>query len=518
MAGIESVSTTEDDIVRLMEQTSGSELVVEMNWVRFREQVLDLDFPPVFSRHSSVCIFVLNLSETLDQHPMVDDKGTFATHTNEEILKQHIMTVHSQGKPPPKILIIGTHKDKENECKETLEDKNKRLLELLLPDFSDVLMYYNRDLKELIFPMNAKSPEENDNVADKIRMEIIQKCTPQPSKIPLRCYILELALREIAVARGRDVLSREECFAVAHRLHFDEKTFQNALKYLNEQSIIFYYHEILPDIVFYNPQVLFGKVMELVQLKLKEGHIPSETEMHFQDQGLITKSVLESFNKHYIPGLFTVTELIKLFKALLVLTNYNDSTYFMPFLLGELNCNEMAKYRIDSSSSAAPFLLHFPHGLQNGTFCSLITFLMSPENCFPRPWKVQILTPTCLFRNCVRFTVPEYPGFITLIDSLTFIEVHLNVPPTHLQMLCPVVREVLLTGLKKADTVLRCSDSKPQLGFICPCQKGNIHPATLTDDQSTLICSRDSGIHLELEKNEILWFGEKSTVGRLCIV
>ena len=516
---IESVpleSTTGDDIVRLMDQASGYELVVQMNWVRFREQVLDLEFPPVFSRHSSVCIFVVSLSETLDQHPMVDDQGTLAAHTNEEMLKQHIMTVHSQGKPSPKVLIIGSHKDKEKECKETLEAKNKRLLELLLPDFSNVLMYYNRDLKELIFPMNATSPEEEYKVADKIRVEIMQNCTPQPNKIPLRCYILELALREIAVARGRDVLGRGECFAVVRQLHFDEKNFQNALQYLNEQNIIFYYHDTLPHIVFYNPQVLFDKVMELVQLKcrLMEGHssltIPG-TDAQFKqlkNQGLVTKAMLESFSKHYIPGLFTATELIVLFKALLVLTNYSDSTYFMPFLLGDLNHEEVAKYRVDSSSPASPLLLHFPHGLRNGTFCSLIIFLMSPENCFPHPWKIQFHTPTCLFRNCVRLTVPDYPGSITLINSLTFLEVHLN-PSTYLPKLCPIVQEVLLTGLKKADSILRYSDSKPQLSFICPCQKENIHPAILSVDHNTLICSRDSEIHHGLGKTEMIWLGEK---------
>ena len=516
MAGIETVPSTEDDIVRLMEGTSGSELVVQMNWVRFKEQVLDLEFPPVFSRNCSVCIYVINLSETLDQHPMVDDQGTLAAHSNEEILKQHIMTVYSQGKPPPKILIIGTYKDKMNECKETLEAKNERLLELLLPAFSDVLMYYNRDLKELIFPMNATSPYK---VADKIRMEIMQNCTPQPNKIPLSCYVLELALRELVVkAHGRDVLSKEECFNVACQLHFDKKLFEYVLKYLDEQGIIFYYRHILPNIVFCNPHVLINIVIELVQLKCRIGEgfgsltsLGTEVQFkQFRDQGLLTKAMLESFSKHYVPGLFTATELIKLFKALLVMTNYSDSTYVMPCLLRDIGYEEVAKYRVDSASPVSPLLLHSPHGPRNGTFCSLITFLLSSENHFPHPWTVRKYS-MWLFRNCVRFIIPSYPCSITLINSLTFLEVHISVPSTHLPKLCPVVREAILTGLKKADIVLGYSDSKPELAFICPCQKGGIHPAIPNVDKETFSCSRQTEMTMRLGKHYMVWLQEIPT-------
>ena len=60
--------------------------------------------------------------------------------------------------------------------------------------------------------------------------------------------------------------SKIECLEVAHGLHLDESTVEAALIYLDELSLIFYYPEILPNLVFTNPQVLLDKVSELVKV------------------------------------------------------------------------------------------------------------------------------------------------------------------------------------------------------------------------------------------------------------
>ena len=172
---LESLSTTEDDFVALIDQSSGSEAIMQVELV----QVTDSGGQPqfhevltVFLRRTSAYVFVLKLSESLDDYPLVeyyDGSGRLvntpfhATHTNQNILKHCIRTMKSYwcmkgGGKPPKIIIIGTHKDREHECSETREVKNQKLAEMLLSAFPEEVVYYQLPNRELIFPLNARSP------------------------------------------------------------------------------------------------------------------------------------------------------------------------------------------------------------------------------------------------------------------------------------------------------------------------------------------------------------------------
>ena len=252
-------SETEDELVRLIEQSVGSELLHEIEWVQFVDsggQPQFIEVYPAFHRRTSVWIFVLKLSERLDQHPMVEyydqdgklvGKPYTAAHTSKEILLYSMRSLQSHG-CAPKILIVGTHKNKEHECEESRQDKNRKLREMLLPEFADELIFHGEELQELIFPLNAHSPgEDEQRIAHKIRKVIMQQCSPQADMLPLGWYTLELKLREIAEALGRQVISWKVCFEVARKLHFDEQSFNAALSYLDELNIIYYYQGVLSE-------------------------------------------------------------------------------------------------------------------------------------------------------------------------------------------------------------------------------------------------------------------------------
>ena len=58
---------------------------------------------------------------------------------------------------------------------ETLEEKNRQLIEMLERDFSDQLVYYSESSasKELIFPLNTLKPGEHEkSVAESLRHSI----------------------------------------------------------------------------------------------------------------------------------------------------------------------------------------------------------------------------------------------------------------------------------------------------------------------------------------------------------
>ncbi len=266
----ELTSVTEEELLDLINETPKSEMVGHFDLVQFIDsggQPQFLEIMHNLLKGDLICIYVVKLSEKLDEYPMVEcynEKGELvgtpyhAAHTNEEFLKQGITTMLSRRSRTGKgcrqrILIIGTHKDRAHECpEETIEDKNKKLREVLFP-FTDDVVYYGTELNELIFPLNARSPGKEDyRVAELIR-SFVAECSPEPVRIPIRWYCLELRTKELAEKEGRGVRSTEECFVVAQRLHFDEKSFLAALVFLDELSSISYFREFLKGVVFSDP-------------------------------------------------------------------------------------------------------------------------------------------------------------------------------------------------------------------------------------------------------------------------
>jgi len=235
----------------------------------------------------------------------------------------------------PNAIFIGTHKDLEDRCPESREEKNQKIRDMLLPAVHNDVIYCGEELKEIIFPLNAKhpGPQEREFAAE-IRRVIVERSRVKPKQIPLRWYALELALQKRMLELGRGILSKAECFAVAQRFHFNEESFEEALKYLDSLNVLFYYKDILPDIIFCDSQVLLDKVTELVEhihrLKTDPSqHRAAEGKLReFRDQVIITLELLSKpeFSKHYVPGLFGPVQLLKLFTKLLIVSQITEDS------------------------------------------------------------------------------------------------------------------------------------------------------------------------------------------------
>ena len=238
-------SSTEDELVRLIDKAvvrSGS--VARFKWVYFLDTGGQPQFHEVFRaflKRASLCIFVQKLSERLDDYPLVEyyDENSMLVGkpyrtavTHQQILNHCVQTMLSHDKvSAPKIVVVGTHVDKEDRCSETREAKNQKLIELLVPAFPEQVVYYGQDRKQMIFPLNARCPGNAERrVAKEIREVILNQCIRKPDKIPLRWYALEQALQELARKYRRDVLKKRNalqqlysCISMPSllRLHFD---------------------------------------------------------------------------------------------------------------------------------------------------------------------------------------------------------------------------------------------------------------------------------------------------------
>ena len=533
---------THDELTKLLDEISKSDDLEALPVFR-KVKLIDSggqpqfhEVLPVFLRRMSLYIFVFKLSEELATKPMVEYFGEDgkrvgtpyqSAQSNEQLLKHCLRTLHTHRSSPDtkgecsKIMIVGTHRDEEHLCTtETREEKNKKLEELLLPMFQEEVVYYNLAENEVIFPVNAKNPEELDkSTARDIQSVVLTKCMPDPIDVPLQYFSLEIILEEVSLSLDRGVLSKEECLTAADKLFFNEHTLDAALQFLDEISSVFYFPEVLDGVVFTNPQVLLDKVTELVEITycLREkvgGKVLGALSggwKKFKDHGMVSLELLQEkeFNKHYVPDIFTPVDLVKLFRKLLIIADFSASEYIMPALLPVLETEKVHKYRVSNDSLVAPLALDFPlGGPRLGTYCSLTCFLISNDNQFPRPWKIVLLppskTPACLNRNCTQFMVPGFPGSVTLIDTFFHVEIHVDDTAEKVcSKLCSFVSQAVFAGLKKAMIVLGYNNSIPSKALLCPCGAKDPHVATFGD--GLWICSRDNKVFGDLTPRHLLW-------------
>jgi GTPase SAR1 family protein len=487
---------------------------------------------PAFLRRMNLYMFVFKLSEELDTKPEVKYYNSLglavgipyqSPYTNKQLLQHCLRTLNTHRisakleDKPSKIMMIGTHRDEETKCTtETREDKNRKLAALLLPAFKDEVAYFSLAKEEFIFPVNAKDPQTQDkDLAEIIQRLVLTECSPKPVKIPLRYYCLEIILEEASETLGRGVLSIEECLEAAADLHFDKHTLDVALQFLDEISVVFYFPEVIEGVVFVDPQILLDKATELVEKihYLRKGiEAAAFGEWHtFKKHALFSIDFLhhECFQKHYEPGLFTPIDLVKLFKRLHVIAKFSDTKYFMPALLEVLEEDKLHNYRVPDDSLVAGLAMDFPlGGPRHGTFCALICFLISPGNHFPKPWEIELLpdssTPVCLYRNCIQFAIPGFPGAVTLIDTFTHFEVHVvNTAKKVAGKLCSFVHEAVFTGLRKAMLSLGYSRCIPLLALVCPCGTGLSHMASMENELWT--CTRDRRKWGDLNDSQLQW-------------
>ena len=216
----------------------------------------------------------------------------------------------------------------------------------------------------------------------------------------------------------------------------------------------------------------------------------------FKKFGRITKKFLEDrrFSSHYEEGIFSCEDLIHLLEELLVFARQRSEegpeTWFMPSVLRHIPASEMIK------SSAGGLVVAFPDGgPQSGVFCSLMSHVLSPENHSPYPWKLHLSSqePSCLYRDCIQFEVPEFPGSVTLIDRYEYFEVHLFTSEANEKELWGHVRKAIFDGIEMVDETLGYSNNKPRPAIVCPrTHTDRPHPAYILGKE--WICTCDSNV------------------------
>ena len=536
---LDTTKSSLDKTALQIANTSKRRQLLNGDWIYLIDsggQIEFLEVLPAFLRHTSVCLFVANLSEELSHRPKIEyfenekpvGEPVLCPFTNEQMLMRCVQTIQTQStiqqgstsqRQGSKLAMIGTHRDLENRCRESREEKNQKLHSKLSPVFGQSLIFYGQKMKELIFPVNAKTPDTKDRkVAEKLTKAILKVASSlEPRKTPISWFEFEKQIHK----SGRKLLHWKECLQLARVLHLSQKDLSAALDHLANFGVIHYYPHLLPDTVFADPQFLLDKISELVKFYYKlrcdpDSCIGTQGELQkFRNEGCITLKLLKQFPEQYTK-FFTSADFLKLMNDRLIAAHLiSDDEYFMPCLLRTMEPEEVDEHR---ASRVAPLAIHFSCQLvPHGVFCSLVAFLRSSQNFSPwrlSPCPEDRCAPLCLTRNCIKFQLPGgQPGSLTLIDTFTHFEVHVDTPYDNVCVrFCPSIQQTLFRGIQKAAETLGYHQLFPKLAFLCKC--GNTpHLALPADMFDNWTCELEPNkMHGHLTHKYLVWCPEKGNM------
>ena len=490
---------------------------------------------PTFVHHISAAVFFVKLNESLKSYPMIYyykdgilcGKPYKSSCTHLQTLQNCLQAMQSRNQMNnssqcPKLLFVGTHRDKESWF-EGLKSKNSQLLEMLLQHdvFRDNLVCYSMGkLDQLLYPVNAKKPRQGDKkVAADFRQKVMSECQSQEYEIPIGWFVLEQLLQDLS---KNGIVSFNKCLEVASHLGMDKEQLLAALEYLVKLNIFEYFSKVLPEVVFTTSQVLLNKVTELVEyshlLRDASFHGVGVSDLKFREYGMINADMLkrEKFSSHYISGLFDAEDLLNLWVELLVVAESKEGDFIVPAVLPELSLKKLSEHRLAiHSSEVIPIAIHYSGSFfPSGIFSSLMSYLQNKSG----DWAIAIKggKPACLFKNCVNFSVNgTVTANVTLIYSHEWIELHAIVYGKNKQKIC-LLLNTIFRGLKCAQEIQKYNDFVPELAFFCPCKYGSssLHLASpITPYNEVMQCRRDQTKYSDLTERHALWLKPTESEG-----
>ena len=485
------------------------------------------DILPTFLHHTSVIIYVLKLSEPLNDQPFDNyfedgerlGESRRSHYDVEQILNGVIQSAYYEKhnevneKHTTKILIIGTHKDVQTGG-EHIDVKNSKLKKIFEPFVGsrqlEVLCHGDYNAGDIIFPLNAmKRDQESLDTGRDIRKRIVSKGS-KTHKVPISWFLLEQDLRSVGGEGNNGVITIGECTKLAEAINVSKV--KSSLEYFHSLNIfLFFPHSsVLSEIVFTDPQV----VVTIVSAFVKEAYQKvTDTEFkNFSERGEFTKSFIKSkLSRFLVPAArFEEAEVIELLKITLVIAHIEEGRYFMPCVLPHCSLDEFEREREDLEVPAV--VLKLPgdtHCVPRGFFCALVCGLI-------KKWKLRKKKgkEVDVFKNFVQFTVDGYR--VVVADTFYYIEIHVSGCDPD-KYICRKIYEDIGDALKVVVNTHNYNNEIVEsysLDFLCPCGSAPAHTALIssTGRKQRLNCTRDDDETFKLENKFLIWLEDPGNV------
>ena len=583
---VPGTSSTRKAVIEKLKQCNSEEQIPDMHFIHFMDtggQPHFLEIQPAFVRNTSINLVAFKMCEELGDHPRFEyvikgkhlpGRKEWLQMTNLQMIKQTARTLLSckyssqvnttdlDVPSEPKMMLIGTFKDKVNRCSETPEMKERTLNDQLsvLIDPNNILL--DTLDESLIFQIDGSEQgwETNGRIIDEIRQAIENTSHNLVADIPARWYFLQIDLLKAAEASEWRILRLEDCYQIGKNLGYEmsNEEIERALKYFNELNIFLYFKDVVKDAVFCDPHFLVKKISDLIAASFagSKRYYPDVSignRKNFRYWGLFTADLLDSqhFQDGYEPNLFTLEDFINLLEYLYIIARTGKSKkrkgktekmpeFFMPCVLPPIRADERERRSSwePQSDKISPLMIHFPHGWSpRGLFCALIVSLASvnvdapgwevrisrkdkPSPTVPSPTVPSPTVPSPTVpsprRNLIEFKRPKKPGTVIIVDAMTRFEVHApGTDPAD----CSDIRRTIL---KKIDEVLpKFFYDKDQVehknGFSCDCgrEQDEVHVAVVEGDLEVgglfLRCTKEDQyckVWTKWTEKEKVWFIE----------
>ena len=415
-------------------------------------QVACQELLPLFTRAVSLNIITLDLSKGINEkiyyQYRIGGKSFNCdlnfTCTNIDFLR----TVFSSGAITPAVssyttlqrpiyLVLGTHKDI---AKQEDIDKLNNELSSLTSSVSEEKGYHlvlptTRESKKITYPINTlEKGLARQEEAKKLCRTILSISAAVNFSIRIQWVLFEFVLQQKAETKKCDILEMDDVLFAGRSLQMSENDTKEALQFFHNVTVILYYPDVLPNIVFVNPHPILETLTHLLALTYEVDlgslhHIANETPLldeltNIATNGIFAESLLSKLKSD--DQKFPNSDFIKLLLHLHIIAETADG-YFLPCALKfyngpspEADLNPLLIVWLDPDTEKT---LPVPHGV----FPLTIVHLMNheePQFCIP-PSSNKYFK----YRDAMSFRIRlhgDQIGTIHIINKYKHIEVYFD--------------------------------------------------------------------------------------------
>ena len=487
---------------KLAEQVEPSSELFDVDWMYLTDsggQPQFLDVLPLLYRNESLHIVVTRLDEGLDDKPKVRfyNKGedVYAlpdqlTLTNREFIERACQIAEAKamsGKFVPKVMVVGTHKDKLGINGEArLKEINKELMKLH-QKYNRVLIRKSKD--EVIFAVNAMAPvgEERQQYTEELQdciLKAVEK-TGEVIDVPLKWLAFHLDLDKMG-----GIVRKSECYKTGEILGMGKSDVDEALKYFDKVGLLLHYPDDVPDLIFTKMDSLISRLSRLIIASfITPRSCVTAPYDRLREKGLFNKSLLPTiFEGLYESGEeFSDDHFLKLLECLQICVHVGDGDYFLPSALS-------LEPPVDDSPfpmNCVPLVYSWDEQiLPHGFFLTFVVELLRRQEGRDKIY-FQLRKHVIQCRDVVQVIVAEkkLPGFLKLVDRKRWIEICYSCSTTSY---CSKLREITSDAIERVVKRFKHTGIKsPGLGFRCRLCDTDDHYCDLLTDQTIVQCNRN---------------------------
>ena len=480
-------------------------------------QAAFLDIAPALLRYHSLNMVLFRLDEKLDdpanffysKHGRKVGEGEKRQMSTMQLTKSFFRCkfqlhaplfkgVEKHGRPH--FIVIGTCYDEyerlqeNNELKESLDEKNERL-HSELKNYEDVRHDYTKG-KDIIFPVNNMGRGRNEEeIAKRIRR--ITGRSYIRAEVPARWFFFQLELN--STAKGRRMISLDECLEIGKSVGMQRKEVLAALWYFHNLSIYLHFPGILSHVVFLDPQVLFDMLSQIIAVSYGDDRYDDATIKSLKTKGIFKRELLDTME--FEEDVFSCDDFLKLMEGLLIISKIpNDTRYFIPCVLDIIDDPFE-----DSRDVIEPLYLTWDDELiPNGLFTSLVVFLMGHVS----PTRFKLVND--VYRNKVVLRCQHFGGVLHLLDQVKSLTIRYFGPSRN----CFNIRCLIHQGIESIVHKFGWTDSLASTleGFRCKiegCTNSSFHLCHLISKHEEMLCCDVSNVKCSADKTRHLsWFHE----------